>query len=255
MTVVMNDHLAYTGKIAVVTGAGAGIGRAIALHLAGAGAKIAVLDKDEQLGRQALAAVTQAGGVGRSWSVDVGNGPAVQRIFQEIVETFGRVDILVNNAGIYPASTIEELSDELLDKVFAVNLRGALYCLREAARQMQGGGVILNVSSIDSLRPSAPGLGVYGASKAALNALTRSAAVEYGPRGIRVNAILPGVIATEGTTGLPDEARRYFASRTPLGRNGVPDDVAGAVLLLASPLAAFVNGQTLVVDGGLTING
>ena len=250
-----NNLLSFIGKIAVVTGAGAGIGRAIALRLAGAGATVAVLDKDEQQARQTLEAITQAGGTGCSWSADVGNGPAVTNIIQEIAVTFGRVDILVNNAGIYPVAPIDELSDELLDKVFAVNLRGALYCLREAGRQMQGGGVIINISSIDSLRPSAPGLGAYGASKAALNALTRSAAVEYGPRGIRVNAILPGVIVTEGTSIMPDEARQFYASRTPLGRNGVPDDIAGAVLLLASPLACFVTGQTLIVDGGFTING
>ena len=116
-------------------------------------------------------------------------------------------------------------------------------------------GVVVNISSIDSLRPSAPGLGHYGASKAALNALTRSVAVEYGPRGIRVNALLPGVIATEGTSRTPEEARAVWAARAPAGRIGTPEDIAGATLFLVSPLAAFMHGQTMVVDGGLTING
>lgn len=238
-------------EVAVVTGAGSGIGRAIANYLAGAGAHVVVVDRDEAA---AQATVDGIGHSAEALTLDITDSSAVATAFAAIADRHGRIDVLVNNAGVYPMLAIDELDDATWDRVLSVNLRGAFTCMREAARRMESGGRIVNISSIDSLRPSAVGLGHYGASKAALNALTRSAAVEYGPLGLRVNALLPGVIATEGTSATPDEQRREWASRTPVRRLGTPEDIAGAVLFLVSPFAAFVQGHGLVVDGGITIS-
>ncbi|MET0371423.1 MAG: SDR family NAD(P)-dependent oxidoreductase, partial [Sphingobium sp.] len=234
-----------------VTGAGAGIGRAIALLFGAAGAFVVAADRD-LAAAEATAAHLSAG---QALQLDMADADAVRAAIAGVHAARGRIDVLVNNAGVYPMMELDQLDAATWARTLGINLLGPSVALQAVAAVMQPGGRIVNISSIDSLRPSAPGLGHYGASKAALNALTRSAAVELGPRGIRVNALLPGVIATEGTSGSPDAHRQPFIDRAVVRRLGTPDDIARAALFLAGPLAAFVHGQQIVVDGGLTING
>jgi NAD(P)-dependent dehydrogenase (short-subunit alcohol dehydrogenase family) len=171
------------------------------------------------------------------------------------LEAFGRIDVLVNNAGIYPpGARLPDLDWTSFERTYAVNVFGALRCMALAAREMKAGGRIINISSMESLRPSGAGIAHYSSTKAALNALTRAGAVDLAPLGIRVNAILPGLIRTEGTA----RASQMFdaiAARAPSGRVGEPEDIAGAALFLASGASTYVNGHCLVVDGGMTITG
>jgi NAD(P)-dependent dehydrogenase (short-subunit alcohol dehydrogenase family) len=244
-------ELSLAGKTAVVTGAAAGIGRAIAQQLAAFGALVIIFDKDLVGANETLACIEAAGGKGSVVEVDMRDEAGLIAGIRASAEAHGRLDILVNNAGVYPRALIEDLSDETWDLVFDVNVRAAFVTMREAGRLMREGGAIINISSIDSLRPSAAGLAHYGATKAALNALTRSAASELGPRGIRVNAVLPGVIATN--LGPPnDPIYQTWTNRAPARRVGVGFDIAGVVLFLASPLAQYVYGQTIAADGGIT---
>ncbi len=242
--------LGLAGCTALVTGAGNGIGRGIALVLAGAGAAVVAVDRDSQASRETADAILGQGGQGLSLAADVADAAQAEQVVAQALAQFQHIDILVNNAGIYPpAGVLPELDLEVAQRTLQVNLMGTLNYICAAGRHMAPGSRIVNVSSNVALRPSGPGIAHYSASKAAVNALTRSAAVDLAPRGIRVNAVLPGIVATEGTRAM---AQRYdsFAERTPSGRIGVPEDIAHAVLYLASSLSEFVNGQCLVVDGG-----
>lgn len=239
------------GETAIVTGAGAGIGRAIATLFDAAGAFVVAADRDFGAAEATVAQLS----AGQALALDMADVYAVREAVIGVHAALGRLDILINNAGIYPMMALDLLDAETWTRTLAINLLGPSAALQAAASVMEDGARIVNISSIDSLRPSAPGLGHYGASKAALNALTRSAAVELGPRGIRVNALLPGVIATPGTSGSSDAHRQPFIDRAVARRIGTPDDIARAALFLAGPLATFVHGQQIVVDGGLTING
>jgi len=237
---------------AVVTGAGQGIGRAIALRLAREGADVAVLDMNattvpevagevEALGRKALGLV-----------VDVSDPEAVTAAFRRVVEELGGVHVLVNNAGITRDNLLVRMSPDEWDLVLRVNLKGAFNCTRAAARTMmsQRWGRIVNVSSVIGIMGNA-GQANYAASKAGLIGLTKSAAKELGSRGITVNAVAPGFIETPMTAALPDGAREAYASRIALRRFGTPDDVANVVAFLASDDGDYVTGQTVCVDGGL----
>jgi NAD(P)-dependent dehydrogenase (short-subunit alcohol dehydrogenase family) len=249
-SLVTPAEFTLTDKTAIVTGAGMGIGRAIAQQLAAFGAFVVILDIDRAAARDTLAAIEASGGRGAAFEVDLRDEVRLIASMRRAAEINDRLDILVNSAGIYPVAPFEDSSDDMWREVFDVNLRAAFVTMREAARLMGQGGAIINISSVDSLRPSFPGLSVYGATKAALNSLTRSGANELGPRGIRVNAVLPGVIATRG---LPAGNPRYqvWADRAAARRVGEPFDIAGVVLFLASPLAQFIHGQTIVADGGV----
>ncbi len=238
------------GKTALVTGAGAGIGRSIALALSAAGARVVAADRDAQLARETAEHIAGHGGEALPVAADVADKLEAERVVELALERFQRIDILVNNAGIYPpAGVLPDIDLAVFQRTLQVNLEGALNYLCAAGRHMEAGACIVNVSSNVSLRPAGPGIAHYSASKAAVNALTRSAAVDLGPRGIRVNAVLPGIVATEGTRAM---AGKYdsFAERTPSGRIGRPEDISQVVLFLASPLSEFVNGQCLAVDGG-----
>lgn len=244
------------GQVAIVTGAGAGIGRGIAMIYAAAGARVLAVDLNQAAAEDTAQQIVQAGGQAKALGADIAGPDGAAAAVAAAIAAFGRLDILVNNAGIYPfGRCLPDIDWPTYERTFAVNVFGSLRCTAEAARKMQPGGRIINISSIESLRPSGPTNTHYSATKAALNALTRSSAVDLAPLGIRVNAILPGLVKTEGTAQVPQEFFNHLAARAPAGRAGAVEDIAGAALFLASAASAFVNGHCLVVDGGLTITG
>jgi 2-dehydro-3-deoxy-D-gluconate 5-dehydrogenase len=251
------------GRRTVVTGAAMGIGRGIAEMFRQAGADVLLTDLDGA----ALAAAADAlpDGPGRVATVqcDISADDAGQVLVAACVDHFGGIDVLVNNAGIYPQMPVLQMSPELLDHVYRVNLRGLILACKAAAARMvaQGtGGRIINIASIDALRPSMVGLAAYDASKGGVLMFTRNLALELAPHAITVNAVAPGGITTEGTqrplagSGMTSEQQaevmRSFAARVPLGRMGVPSDIAAATVFLASSGAAYITGSVLVVDGG-----
>ncbi len=240
--------------IAVVTGAGRGIGRAIALEFADAGADVACLSRTLENAERVAAEVRARGR--RAWAhgLDVADAAAVQRVAQNLLETAGRVDILVNNAGITRDGLLLRMSDEDWDAVVNTNLKGAFLLIRALSRAFlkQRAGCILNVASVIGLRGNA-GQCNYAASKAALIGLTKSLAREFASRGVTVNALAPGFIETDMTGALSPETRESIRQQIPLGRFGQPEDVARAARFLAGPGARYITGQVLVVDGGLVI--
>lgn len=240
------------GRNAVITGAGSGIGRAIALRLAALGARVAVVDIDSAAAAAVAAEIGEGGGSASSHELDVSDFDAVEEAFRRIVEELGGVDILVNNAGITRDNLIIRMSSDDWDRVLAVNLKGAFNCIRAAARAMmrERRGRIVNVSSVIGLSGNA-GQANYAASKAGLIALTKSVAKELGSRGVTANAIAPGFIETPMTEGLPEKAREDYAARIVLKRFGTPADVANLVAFLSSDDADYITGQTIAVDGGL----
>jgi NAD(P)-dependent dehydrogenase (short-subunit alcohol dehydrogenase family) len=246
-------------KVAVVTGAAEGIGREIAQHLAQAGARVAILDRN--VAGAALVARDLSTAEGRAIAVemDLGDEISIVEAFGETRRKLGRIDILVNCAGIQNRELITETSADLWDLLQRINSRGLFLCLREAAKIMRAannGGRIINISSMGSVHPVMPGLGAYNASKSAVNALTRSAALELSEDRITVNAILPGAVATAGASRAPGPAPsgRVVAGLPPLGRLAEPSDIAAAALFFAGAASAAVTGQMLVVDAGYLLS-
>ena len=241
------------GKRAVVTGGGSGIGRAACRRMAEEGAWVAVFDVN---GEAADAVAAEIGGIGRA--VDVGDVDAVRVAVDDVAAQLGGLSIIYNNAGTSAFNRLHELDPAEWERVLRVNLTGVWAGIRAAAPHMLagGGGSIVSTASISGTRPAA-GEGPYSASKAAVAALTASAALEYGP-AIRVNSVSPGMIRTAMTAPwfqyMPDQEER-FVKGTPVGRVGDPEDVADVVVFLCSDLARFVTGQNIVVDGGLTLHG
>jgi 3-oxoacyl-[acyl-carrier protein] reductase len=231
-------------RLAVVTGAGQGLGEAIGRRLAADGYEVAALDLDDDRGAAVAADIG-----GRFLHCDVSDPDSVRAAAAEV----GPADILVNNAGIWFTEPTLDASDEHLQAVVAVNILGVLYCSRAFVPSMieQGAGSIVNLSS-GAAKSSSPGYGVYPASKAAVISLTRQLAMEWGPAGIRVNAVGPGVIQTERNRANFEGAGKSRASRVPLGRTGVPADVADVVSALCSHDMRYVTGQIVYVDGGLS---
>ena len=245
--------LDLSGRVALITGAGRGFGRTIALRFAAAGARVAVHYRESREGAEAVVAEIRAsGGDARAVAGDLARDGEAARVVDETTEAFGRLDLLVNNAGSYPLGGLLEVSAVRWDEVLAANLKSALLSTQAAARSMAAaeGGAIVNVTSIAAFRPS-PDLVHYSVAKAGLEMLTRSAAAELGPKGIRVNAVAPGVIWREGIEAAWPEGVSAYRARAPLGRIGQPEDVAHACLFLASPAARWITGATLVVDGGV----
>ena len=245
--------LDLSGRVALVTGAGRGFGGTIARLFAAAGARVAVHYRASREGAEAVVAeIRAAGGEARTVTGDLTQAGEVARVVDETTDTFGRLDVLVNNAGSYPLADLQAVTAGQWDDVLGANLKSALLCTQAAARSMVagGGGAIVNVTSIAGLR-SSPDLVHYGVAKAGLEMLTRTAAADLGPRGIRVNAVAPGVIWREGIEAAWPEGVAAYRARAPLGRIGRPEDVAHACLFLASPAAAWITGVTLVVDGGV----
>ena len=242
------------GKIAVVTGASKGIGAAIAEHMAAEGASVVVNYASSKAGADAVVKrITQKEGKAVAVQADVSKAEDVQRLFAESKKAFGKLDILVNNAGLYEFLPLEMITAEHLHKQFNLNVLGLLLVTQEAVKHFgPTGGSIVNMSSVvASLAP--PSGSVYSATKAAVNAITKSLAKELGPRNIRVNAINPGMVETEGThsSGITEsDFRKEVEAQTPLGRIGQPLDIAPAAVFLASQESAWITGETLYISGG-----
>ena len=242
------------GKKAVVTGAGRGIGRSIALALARNGADVAVLDMDEAGAGETAGIIEQTGRKSLALAVDVSRLSEVEEAINKILDLWGSIDIVVNNAGITRDNLLIRMKEDEWDSVIAVNLKGSFNLSKAVARSMmkQRSGCIVNIASIIGMMGNA-GQANYAASKGGLIALTKSLAKEMAPRGIRVNAIAPGFIATEMTNKIPEKLREEMVRSIPLGRMGEPDDVAAVVSFLTSPAAGYITGQVIVVDGGMYI--
>lgn len=241
-------------QTAIVTGGGRGIGRAIALALASAGASVAVFEREAAAAAETAAAIEQAGGKALAVPVDVTNLKDVEAALNKVVDLWKRLDIVVNNAGITRDQLLMRMSEEDWEAVLRVNLTGTFAVCRAAVRPLlkQKSGCIVNIASIIGLMGNA-GQANYAASKGGLIAFTKSLARELAPRGIRVNALAPGFIATAMTDKIPADLREKMVQSIPLGRMGQPEDVARGVLFLAGPDAAYITGQVLVVDGGMRI--
>lgn len=247
----MTQRLA--GRVAIVTGAARGIGRAIAVGYAAEGASVVLVDLSEDQVAEAAGEITANGGTALGLAADVGDRSAVDNVFATVIERFGTVDILVNNAGVtYGQKHFFDVDDDWWDTVVRTNLTGHYNFLSRAARIMAkaGGGAILNTSSGGATRAHR-GLVPYDATKGGIEALTRAAAVELGPYNIRVNTIVPGLIATA-----PDEPEESLALRdatVPLGRGGVAEDLVGAAIFLASDEASYISGVRLPIDGAVLV--
>jgi 3-oxoacyl-[acyl-carrier protein] reductase len=242
----------FNDRVAIITGAARGIGRGIALAFTGEGAKVVAVDVDKAALLALHAEAEKRGGVALPVVCDISMLADVEQMVGEGLKTFGRIDILVNNAGVIRRGTIETVTEEDWDRVIAINLKGTFNCCKAVVGPMkrQGAGTIVNVSSIAGKLgdiTSAPG---YGSSKAGADALMKALARQLAPSGIRVNAVAPHAIETEMSAQWSDQRRREIVAAIPLGRLGRPEDVANAVLFLASDAASFITGEILDVNGG-----
>lgn len=243
------------GKVALVTGAGRGIGREIALTFAGYGAAVAVnYNGSKECADEVVEEIVKNGGRAVALQADVASAQDVAKLFDGTVAAFGRVDILVNNAGITRDNLILKMSEEEYDAVLDTNLKGAFLCMKHAVKRMlkQKGGRIINISSISGIVGNA-GQANYCAAKAGLIGLTKSLAKELGSRGITVNAVAPGFIETDMTDKLSAQVKEGMLAQIPLKRAGSVKDIAEAAAFLASDRAAYITGQTLQVNGGMAM--
>jgi 3-oxoacyl-[acyl-carrier protein] reductase len=240
-----------TGRAALVTGSTRGIGRAIAETLAACGANVAVVGRDAA---KAEAAAAEVGPMARGFAADVSDTASVARLVTEVENAFGAVDVLVNNAGLTRDNLLMRIKDDDWDAVLDANLRGAFAAIRAASRGMmkRRWGRIVNIASVVGITGN-KGQANYAASKAGLIGLTKSVAKELASRNILANAVAPGLIETDMTKAMTEEARAAMGGAIPLGRIGTPADVAGTVAFLASDHAAYITGQVFVVDGGMVM--
>ena len=245
----------FEGQVAIVTGAGRGIGRAIALRFASEGARVACVSRTEENASKIADEINmKRGETAKPYAVDVADHAAVQKIGARILADFGRADILVNNAGVTRDALAMRMSLEDWDAVTNTNLRGAFSFTHALVRAMtkQRSGRIVNISSVIGLMGNA-GQTNYAASKAGLIGFTKSLARELASRNITVNAVAPGFITTDMTAGLSEEVKNSIQSKIPLGKTGTPEDIANAVAFLASSEAGYITGQVLCVDGGIVM--
>jgi NAD(P)-dependent dehydrogenase (short-subunit alcohol dehydrogenase family) len=251
----MSDLYRFTGKIAFVTGAASGIGRATAIAFAAEGARVAILDRSEDALRETADAIRGAGGEALVIGCDVAQPEQVEAAVSRAIDTYGRLDIAFNNAGVEnTAAPIAEIPLEEWDRIMAINLRGTFVCMKHQLAQMvrQGSGVIVNTSSGAGIRGVAGG-GAYAASKHAIIGLTKSAALDYAKSNIRVNAVLPGNIETPMMDRFTGGDIQKAIDLEPVGRLGKPEEIADAVLWLSADLGAFVTGAAISVDGGWSL--
>jgi 3-oxoacyl-[acyl-carrier protein] reductase len=242
------------GKVAVVTGASKGIGAAIAKQLAADGASVVVNYASSKAGAdKVVAEITTAGGKAVAVQADVAKQADINRLFSETKQAFGPADILVNNAGVYEFSPLEQITEEHFNRQFNLNVLGLLLTTQAAVNQFAStGGSVINISSVVGLNPL-PNAAVYSATKAAVDAVTKSLAKELGPKRIRVNSINPGMIETEGTQGagiIGSDFQKQAESQTPLGRIGQPQEIATVAAFLASADSKWITGETLAAAGG-----
>ncbi len=242
------------GRVAIVTGASKGIGAAIAKRLASEGASVVVnYSSSKQGADRVVSEITSKGGKAVAVGANLAKKPDIERLFAEAKKAFGRLDILVNNAGVYEFKPLEEVTEDHYHKQFDLNVLGLLLASQAAAKQFGSeGGNIINISSVVSTLTPATG-SVYSATKAAVDAITKSLAAELGPRRIRVNSINPGMVQTEGwhSAGISgSDFHKQVLAETPLGRIGVPDDIANAAAFLASSESSWLTGETIVIAGG-----
>ena len=243
------------GKTALVTGASRGIGRAIALCLAAEGARVAInYAGNVKAAEEVKASVEAAGGTAILCQADIADSAAVEAMIADVVKKFGAIDILVNNAGITRDTLLMRMKDEDFAKVLDTNLKGVFYCTKAVSKLMmkKRSGRIVNMASVVGLVGNA-GQTNYAAAKAGVIGFSKSAAKELASRGITVNVVAPGFIGTDMTAGLPESVKEKMLTDIPLGRMGEPEDVANAVLFLASEQASYITGQVVNVDGGMVM--
>ncbi len=242
------------GKTAIVTGASKGIGAAIARHLAAEGAAVTVNYATSREGAdKVVSQIAGEGGKAIAVQANTSNQEDVNRLFDETLKAFGSVDIVVNNAGVYEFAPIEEVTVEHYERQFSTNVLGPVLVSGRAVKHLPKGGSIINISSVVSIDPPVNSA-IYSATKGAVDVITKTLAKELGPKGIRVNAVLPGPVDTEGfaTAGIKgSEFEQHLVATTPLGRLGAPEDIARAVTYLATEDAGWITGQTIKASGGL----
>ncbi|WP_201008750.1 SDR family oxidoreductase [Paenibacillus glycanilyticus] len=243
--------MSLQGKVAIVTGASRGIGRQIAIQLGEAGAKVVVnYSSNEEKANEVVQLIEQAGGEAAAIRGNIGKVSDVEGLFSEALERFGRVDILVNNAGIMDLAPIMNVTEEMFDRQFMINVKGTYFACQQAMKHMASGGTIINFSTSVS-GAMLPTYSVYAATKGAVEQLTRQLAKEFGPKDIIINCIAPGQVSTElFLNGKSEELVDSFRRMNAFGRLGEPDDIANAVELLVSDKARWITGQTLRVNGG-----
>lgn len=253
-----------SGKAAIVTGGAKGIGQGIAYRLAEAGAKVLIADVDEAVAQQTAQELSEKGWGAEAFTVDVSDEDQVKAMVIACREKFGSLDILVNNAGIYPPAPVAQMTEEQFEKVMHVNLRSVFLTTKHASEIMksQGGGRIINVTSIDALHPSMVGLAHYDASKHGEWGFTKNSALELAEHKIWVNAIAPGGIQTPGVAAMSQGASaeqmeastQAFMAKIPMHRMGEPDEIGKVALFLASDLSSYMTGEQIVVDGGALLS-
>ncbi len=259
----LTELINLTGKTAIVTGGAMGIGLGIARRLLEAGAAVVIADMNEDAGTQAVTELRAQSDKVSFVKVNVADEADVARVVEHTVNIFGSLDILVNNAGIYPNVPALSMSTADFDRVTGVNLRGVFLMTKAAAAAMitqGGGGKIINITSVDALHPSSVGLAAYDASKHGVWGFTKNIALEFAPYNIQVNAIAPGAIATPGVgaganiTPQMQEIITRFIQKIPMKRMGDPDEIGTVAVFLASPLASYITGTQIVVDGGVLLS-
>lgn len=267
MTVApLRDLLNLQGKVAIITGGAKGIGQGIAYRLAEAGVHVLIADNDELAAQKTAQEFIDQGWTAQAIKTDVSNEVDVQDMIKKCQEAFGGLDILVNNAGIYPAVPVAQMTQEDFEHVMRVNLRSVFLATKYGSDVMKqrGGGKIINITSVDALHPSMIGLAHYDASKHGVWGFTKNAALELAPHHIWVNAIAPGGIRTPGVAALqsttpgsaPEESKERaerFLAKIPMHRMGEPDEIGMVALFLASPMASYMTGEQIVVDGGMLL--